>query len=274
MKKLKEENAMLSADSFMVIKEIESLAVELLTSLIVKHDYIPVIVTNATPGWVEYSSNLYMPKLLHFINMNNIKIVSAHSYSDLYPNDYAQWKISAFSDLLDELLFDPPRWMEIKDVTFEQLDMDIDRDNSHDALAEIESRSRNKTYTKSHLDALTEIGFSKDEIIDGKPKQSKQSPQSPQPATEVTTKVLLECKHTYEYADVISIGDSEYELAATRAIRNAIKSFPARTKFVKFVDTPNIHMVKAQLKFINDSMASIIEMPTDIDLALSIPVEI
>ena len=53
------------------------------------------IITNASPGWVEYSSSNFLPLTEKILK--NIKIISAKSlYSKIYPGDPRQWKIKAF----------------------------------------------------------------------------------------------------------------------------------------------------------------------------------
>lgn len=53
------------------------------------------IITNAAEGWVEYSSQMFMPKVWQVIQ--NIKIISArHRYEQLYPTDMNEWKVQAF----------------------------------------------------------------------------------------------------------------------------------------------------------------------------------
>ena len=53
------------------------------------------IITNAEKGWVEYSSQLFMPKVYDLLS--DIKIISAREkYEKFYPKDMNQWKIQAF----------------------------------------------------------------------------------------------------------------------------------------------------------------------------------
>ena len=53
------------------------------------------IITNAGPGWVEYSSSAFLPLTAKILQ--NIQIISAKGlYSKNYPGDPRQWKIKAF----------------------------------------------------------------------------------------------------------------------------------------------------------------------------------
>eukprot|EP00188_Purpureofilum_apyrenoidigerum_P005603 Plantae.Rhodophyta-Purpureofilum_apyrenoidigerum.ctg7454.p1 GENE.Plantae.Rhodophyta-Purpureofilum_apyrenoidigerum.ctg7454~~Plantae.Rhodophyta-Purpureofilum_apyrenoidigerum.ctg7454.p1 ORF type:complete len:217 (+),score=26.23 Plantae.Rhodophyta-Purpureofilum_apyrenoidigerum.ctg7454:333-983(+) len=56
-----------------------------------------IIVTNAESGWVEISAATYMPRVLHCLRSNNVRIVSARSiYESQYQDNPLQWKLCAF----------------------------------------------------------------------------------------------------------------------------------------------------------------------------------
>jgi len=53
------------------------------------------IITNAAPGWVEYSANLFYPQVVQLLQQ--ITIISARGeYEKQYPKDSRQWKVLAF----------------------------------------------------------------------------------------------------------------------------------------------------------------------------------
>ena len=59
------------------------------------------IITNAAPGWVEYTANKFYPSILRVLQ--NIKVLSARGgYEKLYPKDYRQWKIQTFLEMKKE----------------------------------------------------------------------------------------------------------------------------------------------------------------------------
>ena len=61
-----------------------------------------VIITNARKGWVEFSSNFFMPRL-HEVIMKYVKIISARvNYEDQHPYDTYRWKELAFMSLWEE----------------------------------------------------------------------------------------------------------------------------------------------------------------------------
>ena len=56
------------------------------------------IITNAAPGWVEYSAERFYPEVKEILH--KVTIVSARGeYEKLYPGDSRQWKIQAFLEM-------------------------------------------------------------------------------------------------------------------------------------------------------------------------------
>ncbi len=55
----------------------------------------PYIITNAAPGWVEYSASVYIPSVLPLLK--KVRIVSARGeYEGKFPGNFEQWKVHAF----------------------------------------------------------------------------------------------------------------------------------------------------------------------------------
>jgi len=79
------------------IMKLESLAYKILKSSIEKGD--TYIVTNAAPGWVEYSAKRFYPKVYPLLN--KLTIISARGeFEKKYPGDSRQWKILTFLKIL------------------------------------------------------------------------------------------------------------------------------------------------------------------------------
>jgi hypothetical protein len=56
------------------------------------------IITNAMKGWVEYSSNMWIPGIAQVLQ--RITVVSARAeYESKYPDNYHQWKVEAFMEM-------------------------------------------------------------------------------------------------------------------------------------------------------------------------------
>jgi len=78
------------------IQKLEVIVVHLLNLAISKGD--TYIITNAAPGWVEYSTEKYYPEAKDLLK--KLTIISARGeYEKLYPGDYRQWKIQAFLEM-------------------------------------------------------------------------------------------------------------------------------------------------------------------------------
>lgn len=62
---------------------------------------IVFLITNSSPGWVEYSSTNFLPLTAKILN--NIKIISAKGlFSKKYPGEPKQWKIKAFKYTIEK----------------------------------------------------------------------------------------------------------------------------------------------------------------------------
>ena len=62
---------------------------------------IVFLITNSSPGWVEYSSTNFLPLTAKLLN--NIKIISAKGlFAKKYPGDPIQWKIKAFKYAIEK----------------------------------------------------------------------------------------------------------------------------------------------------------------------------
>jgi hypothetical protein len=78
------------------IKKLEMSAATILKLAISKGD--TYIITNAAPGWVEYSSKKFYPEVSKLLN--KVTIVSARGeYEKKFPGDSRQWKIHAFLEM-------------------------------------------------------------------------------------------------------------------------------------------------------------------------------
>lgn len=65
------------------------------------------IITNAEQGWVQLSSQKFMPRV--YSHLNKVKIISARSeYESRFPNTPNMWKQTAFSDNILSIFQIPP----------------------------------------------------------------------------------------------------------------------------------------------------------------------
>lgn len=78
------------------LAKLEFSVLRLLTISIEKGDVY--IITNAGPGWVEFSAEKYYPSVSNLLS--KITIISARGeYESKYPNNSRMWKIQAFSNM-------------------------------------------------------------------------------------------------------------------------------------------------------------------------------
>ncbi len=75
------------------------------------------IVTNAYEGWVENSSNRYMPNVVPLLK--HIPILSARQYETKYPSDPTKWKMCAFDHLTNTCGILPHKIISIGDSFYE-----------------------------------------------------------------------------------------------------------------------------------------------------------
>jgi hypothetical protein len=91
------EDTKISEKDMEKIKKLEMSATNILKQAIGKGD--TYIITNAAPGWVEYSAKRFYPEIANYLN--KVTIVSARGeYEKKFPGDSRQWKILAFLETL------------------------------------------------------------------------------------------------------------------------------------------------------------------------------
>ena len=94
------ENLILSNLDQEKIKKLEDIVFELLSKALDRGDVF--IITNAGPGWVEYSAEKYYPKITSLLK--KIYIISAKGeFESKFPNNARLWKIHAFLEIKKEL---------------------------------------------------------------------------------------------------------------------------------------------------------------------------
>ena len=87
------ENIILSESDMEKILKLELVVFKILSMAINKGD--TYIVTNAAPGWVEYSCERFYPSVKNLLS--KVTIISARGeYESLFPGDSRMWKIQAF----------------------------------------------------------------------------------------------------------------------------------------------------------------------------------
>ena len=94
------ENLILSNSDQEKIKKLENTVFGILSKALDRGDVF--IITNAGPGWVEYSAEKYYPKIMSLLK--KIYIISARGeFESRFPNNARLWKIHAFLEIKKEL---------------------------------------------------------------------------------------------------------------------------------------------------------------------------
>lgn len=63
-----------------------------------------VVITNAEAGWVELSGRRFLPDVIEFIRMYDIKVVSARTnFEKEFPNAPSSWKVASFSQEVKQM---------------------------------------------------------------------------------------------------------------------------------------------------------------------------
>jgi hypothetical protein len=95
-----DENIQLNDKDKQKVQKLEISVLNLLEISVSKGDVY--IITNAGPGWVEFSAEKFYPNLRQVLK--KIKIISARGvYEKEYPNNSRQWKIQTFLNLQKDL---------------------------------------------------------------------------------------------------------------------------------------------------------------------------
>jgi hypothetical protein len=94
------------ADEFLNEEDLEAVSIlddyvyKILKNSILKGD--TYIITNASPGWVEYSCYKFFQKT--YLLLKKIKIISARGdFEGIYPKDRRKWKIESFQTIYNNL---------------------------------------------------------------------------------------------------------------------------------------------------------------------------
>ncbi len=83
-----------------ILEKLQDVAIELLNQAL-EHGKV-YIITNAAHGWVEFSSDKYLPKVHDMLD--KVTVISARTkYEILYPGKSIQWKMYAFLDTMKNM---------------------------------------------------------------------------------------------------------------------------------------------------------------------------
>jgi hypothetical protein len=190
-----------------------------------------IIITNSDDGWVKYSSERYLPRLLPVIA--RYRIVSARTrYESFYPNQPLCWKAAAFAHEVNE-------W-------FESCEGDEDYDVWQDANASLtDISSSSSAASTSDDESGSETG--------GRRKSLCSSTSS-------------SASNESRIREILSFGDSVEERTAVRIVAEQLCATP---KSVMFLSSPTPSQIVGQLTMVTQNLPHVCSHGSSLDLEIS-----
>lgn len=240
-----------------------------------------LLITNSDEGWVMYSAERYLPKLIPVLQC--YRIISARTrYEKFYPNQPLCWKAAAFAHESNEhfctaedaqaLLerecshhLHPPRRGPSSGVvsdgdSIEDMDM-----ASTTTDASLHTQSDDLSFEDSSLTSESPGGgggWGGDVVGDSSvvPSSTPSSLQQQQKQSLPKMSIHHQCR------EIVSFGDSIEERTAVRIVSDQLDAVP---KSVKFITNPTPAQIIGQLVMLTHHMAYVCNHPTDLDLEIS-----
>jgi len=205
-----------------------------------------IIITNADDGWVKFSAERFIPKLLPCLE--RYRIVSARTrYERFYPNQPLCWKAAAFAHEVNEIYSASSNGNNNCDTDKKQTVWNPVEDD--DDVASLVSTEE--------WEANTSISSLSDEFgsIISPTKKNRRSIHNHQLKEKI-----------YHQREVISFGDSMEERTAVRIVAHQLK---ARPKSVMFMNSPSPVQIIGQLNMLTDNMDFVCRQNGVLDLEIS-----
>jgi hypothetical protein len=200
------------------------------------HNFCPVqviIITNSDDGWVKYSCERYIPRLLPTLNLYPIVSARTH-YERFYPGQPLCWKAAAFAHEVNEL--------------FETQDAML-TNSSSSCLDEDEEGQSDQNCSLQSLDSSDVSDASQDsDAVCGKVGDN--------------AKANLRSRRR----EIISFGDSTEERTAVRIVSEQLNAIP---KSVMFISAPTPGKIIGQLHMLTSHMRFVCNHISSLDLEIS-----
>lgn len=191
-----------------------------------------IIITNSDDGWVKYSCERYIPRLLPVIA--RYRIVSARTqYECFYPSQPLCWKAAAFAHEVNECF---ESYLPFPDD---------DEDDWQDANASLTDVSSSSSSSASD-DSGSETSGS------AKRRHSSSSWSSSAPDRK--------------RREILSFGDSNEERTAVRIVAEQLSATP---KSVTFLTAPTPTQIIGQLAMLTSNMPHVSAHPATLDLEIT-----
>lgn len=191
-----------------------------------------IIITNSDEGWVHYSAERYVPKLLPVLD--KYQIISARTrYERFYPQQPLCWKAAAFAHESNELY--------------------------ETAFASSSSSSSNCLDDTKSCDSM--------ELTDVSSSASEDStPSLPSSSSSMHHHYKKSSSKEQQQREIISFGDSMEERTAVRIVAGQLDATP---KSVMFIPSPTPVQLIGQLEMLSTHMKYICIHHKSLDLEIS-----
>ncbi|KAL7541064.1 hypothetical protein ACHAWF_006848 [Thalassiosira exigua] len=222
-----------------------------------KHGEV-VIITNSDEGWVKYSAERYLPKLLPVLK--NYRIISARTrYEKFYPNQPLCWKAAAFAHEVNE------HFCSLEEAHC-VLDRECDRSNnglpgkSDDSVPDMDLVSTDDSSMEDNSISSAEL-----ESPGGIWARHPTRTDSGVTASTPTAEVLHSSPPSFR-REIVSFGDSIEERTAVKIVSDQLDALP---KSVMFLSNPTPTQIIGQLTMLTHHMKFVCEHADDLDLEIS-----
>jgi hypothetical protein len=194
-----------------------------------------IIITNSDDGWVKYSCERYLPRLLPVIA--RYRVVSARTqYECFYPSQPLCWKAAAFAHEVNECF-----------ESYLPFPSDEDEDDWQDANASLTDVSSSSSSSASDNDSGSEASG-------GAKRRLSSSSWSSGAAAERTRR------------EILSFGDSMEERTAVKIVAEQLSATP---KSVTFLTSPSPTQIIGQLAMLTSNMPHVSAHPASLDLEIT-----
>jgi hypothetical protein len=192
-----------------------------------------IIITNSDDGWVKYSCERYLPRMLPVIA--RYRIVSARTqYECFYPSQPLCWKAAAFAHEVNECFESY--------LPFPDDDGDDDWQDANGSLTDTSSSSSSSTSddSSSETSGGARRRFSSSSWSSAAPERKRR--------------------------EILSFGDSMEERTAVRIVAEQLSATP---KSVTFLTAPTPTQIIGQLAMLTSNMPHVSAHSTSLDLEIT-----
>jgi hypothetical protein len=209
-----------------------------------------VIITNSDEGWVKYSCERFVPRLLPVLDQYLIVSARTH-YERFYPGQPLCWKAAAFAHEVNEIFEGATNVVS-----------DDDEDDGGLSSVQNDSYQSLESTDVSEDSGSSRIAIEKDGMSSSRRRVSISSPT---PADRRTNSQAPSAQRRRQ-REIISFGDSMEERTAVRIVADQLG---ATAKSVMFVAAPTPGKIIGQLHMLANHMRYVCDTLDTLDLEIT-----